>query len=183
MIRLFISENFNTIFYDFKEIITTNTWKFFTYPIFGRLTKIMLDWDTRIDHDRINSYYNFTKLFPSKKLITNYRDYIKELMKYELKFLVQNEKDLVNMTVGFTNDNKEMKWLELLEGTIEEQIEKWHDSRVIIVQLAYFELASLKNYLKAYYYIIKATEMKTETIEKLLSLKIADNISELLIIE
>jgi len=72
-----------------------------------------------------------------------------------------------NLSVKDTNQ----LWLNLIEIIIEDQTQKWPNSRKIMMQLAYFECIMLKNYFKSYYWILNAELLPSTQTERYLSFR------------
>eukprot|EP01022_Parablepharisma_sp_SALTPOND_P012940 TRINITY_DN1684_c0_g1_i1.p1 TRINITY_DN1684_c0_g1~~TRINITY_DN1684_c0_g1_i1.p1 ORF type:complete len:1654 (-),score=167.49 TRINITY_DN1684_c0_g1_i1:41-5002(-) len=62
-------------------------------------------------------------------------------------------------------------WLNLIEIIIEEQANKYQNSRIIMMQLSYFECLMLKNYFKSYYWLLKADLIRAGQTERFLAFR------------
>ena len=74
-------------------------------------------------------------------------------------------------------------WLKLYEGILEQEVERWPNSRPLLLQISYYESIMLKNYFKSYYWLLKAEEMRAPQNERYLTFRMKHILSNCIIMK
>jgi len=95
--------------------------------------------------------------------------------------------ELLIKSVATEDNQKELQpdeiWLSIIEKIIEEQAIKWSSSRIIKMQLSYFECIILKNYFKSYYWLLNSELLPANHSEHFLAFRMKRILSSWIIMK